>query len=419
MKTISEILMQPLGIGLRLAAMLLMIGSLCVLLLTVSQRRGALPILLCAIHALFDLCLLTLLLDGAYRIDYLLEYAGYTRAYPPVVLWTMGLPYAAVAAAEGTSFLLLLLHVYRILRFARNHPTVQSVKQTVDLLPTAICISDESGLILLSNLKMNEYLRALTGSIYSGADALWQAITERGARQGEQYLLRLEDGTTLLAGRTELTMDGQTRVQITCEDVTEQYRKTAEMNEKNERLKELQLRLKRYRQEQAELVVRQELLAARTTVHDQLGSVLLMGKYHLEHPERTDPKTLRLLLEQLNVSLRSETEAQEQDVDAALQTAAGFGVEVSITGTPPRDRALRLLLGQAIAECAVNTVKHAHGSRLQVVIHEDSFEITNDGMPPEGEIVPSGGLQSLRLAAANAGCRMELESAPRFRLIIL
>lgn len=415
MRQISEILMQPLGVWLRLAALLLMIGSLCVLLLTVSQRRGKLPILLCALHALFDLCLLTLLLDAAYRVEWL----PYDRAYPSVVLWMTRLPCASVFAAEGLSLLLLLFHIFRILRFARAHPSAQSVKQTVDLLPTGICISDENGLILLSNLKMNEYLRTLTGSIYSGADALWQAITERGTRQGEQYLLCPEGGTTLLAERTELTMDGQKRVQITCEDVTEQYRKTAEMNDKNERLKELQLRLKRYRQEQAELVVRQELLSARTTVHDQLGSALLMGKYHLEHPERSDPQTLRLLLEQLNVSLRSETEAQEQDVDAALQTAAGFGVEVRIEGTPPQDRALRLLLGQAIAECAANTVKHAHGSRLEVVIREDSFEITNDGDAPEGEVVPSGGLQSLRLAAANAGCRMELESAPRFRLIIL
>lgn len=415
MRTVTEILMQPLGVGLRLAAMVLLIGSLCVLLLTVSQRRGKLPLFLCSLHVLFDLCLLTLLFDGAYSVDW----QPYERAYPAAVLWMGRLPYAAVLGAEVLSALLLGLHAFRIQRFARSHPAAQSVKQTVDLLPTGVCISDENGLILLSNLKMNDCLRALTGSIYSGADALWQAITERGTRQGDRYLVRLEDETVLLAERAVLAMDARTRVQITCEDVSEQYRKTAEMNEKNARLKELQLRLKRYRQEQEELIVRQELLSARTTVHDQLGSALLMGKYHLEHPEQSDPQNLRLLLEQLNVSLRSETEAQEQDVDAALQTAAGFGVEVCLQGTPPEDRALRLLLGQAIAECAANTVKHAHGSRLDVVIGENSFEITNDGDAPEGEIVPSGGLQSLRLAAANAGCRMEIEASPRFRLSIL
>ena len=415
MRTVNDILFQPLGVWLRFAAMVLSIVALCVLLMTAVQRRGRLPLFLCALHALFDLSLLTLLLDGAYEVGWL----PYRRLYPAAVLRVLDLPCAAVIAAEGLSAALLVLHIVRIRRFARCHPAAQAVKETVDLLPTGICISDESGLILLSNLKMNEYLRALTGSIYSGADALWKAIAERGIRQGSQYLLRLDDGTALLAELTELTMDGQKRVQITCEDVTEQYRMTAELNEKNERLQELQLRLKHYRQGQEELVLRQELLAARTTVHDQLGSALLMGKYHLEHPERSDPQTLRLLLEQFNVSLRSETDEQGQDLDAALQTAAGFGVQVDMEGTPPRDGALRLLLGQAIAECAANAVKHAHGSRLEVVIRDDSFEITNDGEPPEGEVVPSGGLQSLRLAAANAGCRMELESAPRFRLIIL
>ena len=415
MRSVSDILMQPLGVWLRLGAMLLLIGTLYVLLNAVSLRRGKAAIWLSALHMLLILCLLTLLLDGAYLIDWL----PYKRAYPAAVRWMMSLPCAAVFAAEGLSVLLLLWQTLANRRYARSHPSAQSVKETVDLLPTGVCISDESGLILLSNLKMNEYLRALTGSIYSGADALWQAITARGTQQGAQYLLRLDGGTALLAERTELTMDGQKRVQITCEDVTEQYRKTAEMNEKNERLKELQQRLKHYRQEQEELVVRQELLSARTTVHDQLGSALLMGKYHLEHPERSDPQTLRLLLEQLNVSLRSDTEAEGLELDAALQTAAGFGVEVRLQGAPPEDRALRLLLGQAIAECAANAVKHAHGSRLDVVIGDSGFEITNDGAPPADEVVPSGGLQSLRLAAANAGCRMELESAPRFRLRIL
>lgn len=414
MKTVSDILMQPLGLWLRLGSMMLLIGTLYVLLVAVSLRRGKTAIWLSALHTLFHLCLLTLLLDGAYTVYWL----PYKRAYLAAVLWMMRLPCAAVIAAEGLSVLVLLWQTLSNRRYARSHPAAQSVKETVDLLPTGVCISDESGLILLSNLKMNAWLRALTGSIYSGADELWQAITERGVQQGTQYLLRLDDGAALLAERTELTMDGQTRVQITCEDVTAQYRMTAELNEKNARLQELQLRLKHYRQEQEELVLRQELLSARTTVHDQLGSALLMGKYHLEHPERSDPQTLRLLLEQLNVSLRAEAET-EQDLDAALQTAAGFGVEVDMQGTPPRDGALRLLLGQAIAECAANAVKHAHGAHLQVVIKDDSFEITNDGAPPEGEIIPSGGLQSLRLAAANAGCRMELESTPRFRLRIL
>ena len=414
MRPISEILTQPLGVWLRLLAMLLLLGQITVLLLTASKRRGRAALIGCLLHLCFGLISLPLLLDGAYRLTYL----PYTRLYLPAVRWVQAQPWAALAGVELASGLFLGASLWRIARFSRTHPSAQSVKQTVDLLPTGICISDETGQILLSNLKMNEVLRAVTGSVYTGADELWAELTRRGTAQGEQLLVRLPDGTALLASRTTLTVDGAPRVQITAEDVTAQYHMTEELRRSNERLRELQRRMRRYQEEQRELVLRQELLSARATVHDQLGSALLTGKYHLEHPESSDPKMLRLLLEQLNRSLLPETEPSAGALDEALRTAARFGVAVTVAGEVPKDEALRQLLAQAITECAANTVKHAGGSRLEVTVSSNGFALTNDGKAPTGEVVPNGGLRSLELAAAQAGCRVELESAPRFRLRI-
>lgn len=417
MSAVSEILFSPLGVWLRLAAMLLLMLQLCLLLQVISQKRAAAVRLSYLLHALFGGALLTLLLDAAYRLEYL----SYQRAYFPAARWIAALPWAAVAAAEAVSLLLCAFCARSILLCAKQRPSAQSVKQTVDLLPAGICVAEEDGLILLSNLKMNACNLALTGSAYSGADALWQTALERGEAHDGKRLVRLPDGTALLLERHELRQDEQRLYQILAEDVTEQYRLTAELSENNARLSELQRRLKDYRQRQTELVIRQELLSARTTIHNQLGGALLTGVYHLEHPESADPETLRLLLQHINTFLLSEAEqpeGEEDSLDTALHTAAGFGVAVGLSGPLPEAGALRALLGQSIAECAANAVKHAGGSRLEVTLEENGFSVTNDGAPPEGEIAPTGGLRSLQLAAEQTGAALTLESSPAFRLTV-
>lgn len=417
MSTVSEILMTPLGVGLRLGAMLLGTTQVYLLLRTWMQKRGAIPTLLCALHVLFGLALLTLMLDGAYRVEYL----PYARTYPAVVLWIGSLPWAVIAGIEAILAGLCVLSSLRTAAYARTHPSAQAVKQTVDLLPTGFCVAEESGLILLSNLKMNACNLALTGSSHAGADLLWQAAQERGELQDGKLLVRLPDGMTLLMERGTFSQDGRQLVQITAEDVTEQYRMTAALEERNARLREVQTRLKTYQQQQTELVIRQELLSARTTVHNQLGGILLTGKYHLEHPNLADRKTLLLLFRHINSYLLSEAEAPEDGADLfenALQAAAGFGVTVDVEGTLPPPGVLRSILGQATAECAANAVKHAGGDRLTVSVAEDGFTITNNGEPPSEEIRPAGGLRSLMLAVWQVGGTAELESLPQFKLTV-
>ena len=80
---------------------------------------------------------------------------------------------------------------------------------------------------------------------------------------------------------------------------------------------------------------------------------------------------------------------------------------------------IKVILAQAITECAANTVKHAEGDTVTVTIdQEKTIRITNNGKPPKGEIVVSGGLLSLRRRIQEEDGTMELESAPSFLLIM-
>lgn len=417
MSTVSEILLTPLGIGLRLCAMLLLLAQVYLLLRAWMQKRSLSVLALYALHALLGLCLLTFLLDRAYTLDYL----TYKRAFPAVVRWVGALPWAAVAGVEAVSVLLFVFSFRRIAAYAKSHPSTDSVKQTVDLLPTGICVAEQDGQILLSNLKMNACNRALTGSAYTDANTLWSAVQACAEEKDGKLLAHLQDGTVLQMNRDVLEQNGRQLVQISAEDVTEQYRMTAELAEKNARLLDIQRRLREYQRQQTALVIREELLAARTTVHKQLGGALLTGQYHLEHPDSTDSETLILLLRQINSYLLSEAEEPETGEDpyaGALQAAAGFGVTVAVNGALPPAGKLRTILSQAVVECAANAVKHAGGDRLELTVQTDSFTITNNGKPPSEEICPAGGLLSLKLTAEQVGGELTLQSAPVFSLTV-
>ena len=77
----------------------------------------------------------------------------------------------------------------------------------------------------------------------------------------------------------------------------------------------------------------------------------------------------------------------------------------------------------AAHECLTNLVRHAGGSRLEVIGTQeaDGWHICcrNDGAPPAGPIVEGGGLSSLRARVEAAGGAMKVEHAPRFALRLL
>lgn len=417
MSAFQMIVSTPLGVALRLGAMLLVLGQITLWLLALRARRGALCRALSSLHLALGLAFLAPLLDGAYSLEYL----PYVRDYPPFVQALYRLPWPAIAGAELASLLVLAACTVSQVRFARRHPSAQTIKQGVDLLPAGVCVSDPEGTVFLSNLTMNRWARRLTGASLSDGNVLLRAVRTLGDAQGDKRLVRLEDGAALLFAERPLELDGRRYIQLTAEDVSEQYRVTRELEEKNARLRDLQYRMKTYQVRETELITRQELLAARTTVHNQLGGALLTGKYHLEHPERTDPEALRLMLLQINTYLLAEAEDPEPRTDgyeSARRLADGIGVSVALTGQVPEEGILRELLGQAIRECAANTVKHAGGDRLEVTLNRDGFRIANNGAPPSGPILPTGGLRSLQLAVEQAGGRMTLEHQPVFSLSV-
>ena len=320
------------------------------------------------------------------------------------------------------------------------------MKEALDLLPAGVMICDEQGKRLFSNLRMNFLRKAIAGSAAASGDELWDAVVMQGKAQEESRLVLLPGGSWLFSRRSfsmgpeevptaEITGDpagsraGADRMSrrmyslITAFDVTGRSLVAKKLEGMNRHLREVQYRMKSVAARERELVSAREIMNARMTVHNQMGSVLLAGKYYLDHPEGMREAELVRLLEYNNHFLLGEAEEPVRETDPireAVRTAGRIGVKVKLEGTVPAQGIFRELLAEALEQCAANTVRHAGGDLLTVKVSADDVRefavFTNNGTPPEEPVTETGGLVGLRKAVESAGGIMRVESAPVFRL---
>ena len=400
------------------ASLFLVIGGLITLITGIQARRNKGKIFLKGINVLAGFSLFMILMDCA-RFAYLLEP---DPRYQSFQLELFELPWGLYAGVEAVLLIFLILLILDDQRYRSNHLTPDAIRETVDLLPEGLCISAPDGTVLLSNMQMNAICRAMTGSVLSDASRFRQMIKTNAEKQNEETLIRTSDGKTWRFSQDQLTEDESRYDLLTATEVTAQYKIIEELREKNERLKDIQQRMKAVSDLSGDMFVAQEEMDARVALHNQLGQVLLMGRHYLNHPENTDVNRIYLATSQMNSFLLGEVQrpgdAMEDEMALALSLAGSIGVSVKITGEPPPDHGPRKLLADAVRECAANAVKHANGDTVFVAINGNTALLTNNGLPPKGPITESGGLLALRQRTEAAGGTMIVQSQPAFSLML-
>ena len=417
MNSLQSTVGMPLGYVLYFAALLLTAAQLAILLQLMQKKLGMARILAALLHFLLCFFLLAFLLDYSYN--------AVVFATPEVLqvfeLRFLALPWLLYAGLEMASAGVVFLQVRVLRRYRETRLTPDTIRQTVDLLPTGLVVSEPDGTVLLANLSMTELCRKLTGELLSDAGRFWQYVESKS----ENGLIRTADGETWQFQKSLFTLDGKDYDQITAADMTEQYRVTEELSQKNLHLKEVQDWMKTVAAKERSLVADREIMQARMTVHDRMGAVLLSGKYYLDHPENVKEDELLRLLEFSNHFLLGEVEQPENKSDPmqeAILTAKRIGVAVEIFGELPKGETAKRILAQAVDQCAANTARHAGGDLLSVAITESGEQITasfaNNGRAPEGPITETGGLAVLRQTVEDAGGSMTVQSEPVFLLTI-
>lgn len=422
MSSISSAFERPGGLLLLLAALFLVIGQTGAFLLSLQEKRRRKQTLAAALHLLAGFLVFVILLDGYDNV----RFETIPRDAVQTGWAVFSLPWPVYGAYEALSALVLLLLFREYRRYRTGTVTPDAIRQALDLLPEGICVSTADGTVRLSNLKMDALSRMLTGERLSDARKLWTYLEQKGEEQGGKRLVHTPQGEVWLFGRDTLSIEGRDYERTSAVNVTERYRITEELREKNAHLQQIQRRMKEASELSAEMFVKQEEASARSALHNELGQVLLMGRHYIEHPDTTDAAMVALMTRQMNRFLLGEKKApeleKEEELQQAVRLAGSIGVSVRLRGVPPKEGKACSLLAAVIRECAANTVKHAGGDALNVEICEDAaatrLTVTNNGRPPKGPVAESGGLLSLRRSVEAAGGQMSVQSLPAFSLTI-
>lgn len=382
-------------------------GLMCTLLLvgTIAGLFGCMSAVRCHRRFAFAICLAITLLDFM-PLAVLLSNLPTDETLCPI-LWM-----AALLLTALSLFASLMLWWK-----GKRQLSPISIKESCDHLPCALCFAWENGQPCLKNLKMDELSHLLTGEALLNADTFWKTIES-------QPIVTLENGHTWSFARVRMSLAGRTVYQITGTNITEEARLQHELEKDNLRLEAMNRRLRQYGQDVQEATREKEILRAKTRVHDEIGRVLMQTRQFLSGTQG-DAESVCAAWQQ-NTRLLLAKYADEQHADAFEQltrAAQAIGVTIARSGAFPQEGTESAQLAEAAAhECLTNLVRHAGGTRLEILSERTaegwSIRYRNDGDAPSGPIVEGSGLTALRARTEAAGGAMAIAHAPRFELTL-
>ena len=416
----SEIAFTAGGVILSVLGMLLVLGQIYLVANAFSLKRSVPLRAAAVIQLLLGAVWFCLYLDGGFNPTYFER----ERTFLPLTEWISRSPWIVVAAIEAAFAALLCVSLIAVRRYRRKNLSQSAIKETVDMLPVGICFSKADGTVVLKNLLADSLCYELTGSSLNDANAFWESIEATGEHRDLVTIVMLPSGKAIICQKSEITVDDTPYIQLIASDITEQYQITSELREKNQKLLDIQKRMKSYGTMAARLAMTEEILRARVSVHDEMGHLLLSGKYYLDHPGAGDKERLLEMERFTHLLLMREGEEPDEmthdPVEDALTAARAMGVTVAVSGDLPDSDKQKKLLGQAIRECAANAVKHASGDRMDVRLisggERFTANLTTNGDPPAEPIRESGGLLNLRRMIEGAGGMMTVSAKPQFAL---
>jgi hypothetical protein len=421
MTSLENIMGTPIWYIMCLVIVIILIVQLEAFIITIGRTKGIVSVLP-PVSQLF----IGLLFFAFLYLSYVKGRRGSLESLGPFFYGMYQRPWVLYVLLELILLLIVGAYITKEQLFLRKNLTQDSIRETVNMLPSAICIYRENGAVLLSNIKMNELCKKITGDNLFDARTLWKAVGEKSAE--DIHLVKVSEEETWLFEKRELRNGDDTLYQLIASDMTEQERIRQELEKNNNQLISVQNRLKKVSNDERKLVASRENMLARTTVHNQMGNVLLVGKYYMDNPDKMNEKELLNLLEYNNHFLIKEAEDSytesvvDDDYDKAVRMTEQIGIKLLIEGEIPEDEMSKKILTEAIRQCAANAVRHAGADVLYVKIKtvdgKNLIRISDNGGPVKGDIKEGGGLTSLRNKVESICGKMSVESNEGFRLIL-
>ena len=305
-----------------------------------------------------------------------------------------------------------------------KHFAFNAIKESFDMLPTAVCFFDCSGGIVLCNRQMYRLSRYLLDSDMQYLGEVEEALSDlpKGiVRIPEvENTYRFPDKTVWRFEKTEVTdRYGTNYIQLTAADVTELQRALVQLADDNRKLEEDSEKLKQLSDNVGALAREKELLAAKSSMHDNLAACITLTKQYITGEfEGIDADVVCREWEKV-ITFRDAIGLSAKE--KLLDNAKTGGVSVRIRGEEPTDGGAELMY-IAMQVCLNNAIQYAKATEIYANIweNEDSYTvmIRNNGKPPEKKITEGGGLTNLRRRIEKSGGKMTVQSLPEFSLVI-
>lgn len=309
--------------------------------------------------------------------------------------------------------------MHRLKHFAFN-----AIKESFDMLPTAVCFFDCSGGIVLCNRQMYRLSRYLLDSDMQYLGEVEQALFDPPDDilqiSPEENIYRFPDKTVWRFEKTAVTdRYGKTYIQLTAADVTGLHWALVQLSADNRKLAEDAERIKRLSGNVAAVAREKESLAAKSAMHDSLAACLTVTKQYLAgDAEGVDADTV---LREWGKSIAFRDAVPLSARDRLYDAAKSSGVTIRMRGDEPKGGAAELMY-TAVQVCLNNAIQYAQATELSVMIWEGGSSYTvmirNNGKPPKRTITEGGGLTNLRRRIEKSGGKMTVQSLPEFSLLI-
>lgn len=301
---------------------------------------------------------------------------------------------------------------------------VNAIKESFDQLPTAVCFFDNLGGIVLCNRQMYRLSQYLFQSDmqYLGEVKIALASPPDGVVRlsDMEDTYRFPDKTVWQFEWTKVTdRYGEVYTQLTAADITELHRALVQLADDNRKLDEDAKKLRELSENVEAVAKEKELLAAKSAMHDSLAASITVTKQYLAGD--LGEVDAGMVLQEWEKSIAFREAALLSAKEKLFHDAKSSGVMVQMKGEEPKGSAADLMYVE-MQVCLNNAIQYAQATELEINIWNNADNYTvmigNNGKQPEQTIMEGGGLTNLRHRIEAAGGTMNVQSLPKFSLII-
>lgn len=338
------------------------------------------------------------------------------------------IPYVILFAI---TLLSLFFSAWSVLSETKNRKIINnnSIKEAFDNLPTGVCFFNETGIPVLCNLAMYRFSFAVCGKDLQFVTDLESCLADDFKpiddveKDGKVFLLK--DGSAWRLEKRSFTYKNcNVYTQFIATDVTDLNKNRIELQQENEQLHKVHSDLQRLSANVVAVTREEEILNAKMRVHDEMGRCLVAAqKYLKEDSTENIPDNIVESWQRAVSMLKYNNDTSEEDMLLQIRKTCEFmKIDFIKTGELPKEGNVAYILTCAVRECVTNAVRYADATKLYANFTENDTEatvtVTNNGKPPENEIVKGGGLSNLQRRVDRAGGVMVIQSLPYFELTV-